>query len=159
MRGSVAQPVLSEPDALARPFANAERQRSRLAGRNAPSAGSTASRQPLARLGCDSCTAHPGPISLARLSPGPHTSLRGGSMSLRRSLAAACGAVAFLSVVSAAHAGPWGLPRGEFYTELTGSFFSSNTYLNRDGTRVSFDAAFEERALTSHTEIGWKKNT
>ncbi len=80
-------------------------------------------------------------------------------MSLRRSMAAACGAVAVLSVVSAAHAGPWGLPRGEFYTELTGHFFSSNTYLDKDGTRLSFDAAFEERALTSHTEIGWKKNT
>jgi len=80
-------------------------------------------------------------------------------MSLRRSLAAALGAVAVLTLASAAQAGPWGLAPGEFYTELVGSVFSSDSYLDRNGDRPPLGGTFEERALAAHAEFGWKKHT
>lgn len=74
-----------------------------------------------------------------------------------RSVAAALTCVAILS--SAAQAGPWGLARGEFYSELSGNFFSTRTYFrNPDEKRTSLDALFEQRSLTSHNEFGWRKN-
>jgi len=80
-------------------------------------------------------------------------------MSLRRSFATALGAVAVLSLASAAQAGPWGLAPGEFYTELTGTSVSSETYLEKSGTRLGLGATFEERAILAHTEFGWKTHT
>ena len=78
-------------------------------------------------------------------------------MSLRRSFATAFGAVAVLSYASAAQAGPWGLAPGEFYTELSGGFYSTGSYLDANGDRPPLAATFEERSLTSHTEFGWTK--
>jgi hypothetical protein len=78
-------------------------------------------------------------------------------MSLRRSVAAAV-AVATLSLASAAWASPWALKPGEFYSELSGSFFSSNTYYrNSDDERVLIGGALEQRLVRSHNELGWKK--
>jgi hypothetical protein len=80
-------------------------------------------------------------------------------MSLRRSFAIALGAVAVLSLSSAAQAGPWGLAPGEFYTELSGSFVATDSYKDSNGDRPPLGGTFEERALTAHTEFGWKTHT
>ncbi len=79
-------------------------------------------------------------------------------MSLRRSLAAA---VMLASIhPSGAQAAPWGLARGDFYSELRGSFFSSESYFrNEDEKRTSLGARFDEQTVTSHNEFGWRKNT
>lgn len=74
-----------------------------------------------------------------------------------RSVAAALTCVAILS--SPAHAGPYGLARGEFYSELSGSFFSTRSYFrNPDEVRAPLNALFEQRTVTSHNEFGWRKN-
>ena len=80
-------------------------------------------------------------------------------MSLRRSFATACAAVAVLSLASPALAGPWGLAPGEFYTELMGSSSSTTTYRDANGDRPDLGARFEERGITAHTEFGWKTTT
>lgn len=78
-------------------------------------------------------------------------------MSLRHSVAAAV-AVATLSLASAAWASPWALKPGEFYSELSGGFFSADTYYqNRDDKRVSLGGTLEQRVVRSHNELGWKK--
>lgn len=78
-------------------------------------------------------------------------------MSLRRSVAAAV-AVATVSLASAAWGSPWALKPGEFYSELSGSFFSAGTYYrNSDEARVSMGGLIEQRVVRSHNELGWKK--
>src|ERR1043166_5213908 len=82
---------------------------------------------------------------------------RGGSMSPRRSVAAAV-AMATVSLASAACASPWALKPGEFYSELSGSFYSARSFLdNNDGTRLALGGTLEERMVRSHDEFGWKK--
>lgn len=77
-------------------------------------------------------------------------------MSLRRPLAAAV--LATLSLASAAWAGPWALKPGEFYSELSGQFFSTDTYFrNSDEARASLGGRLEQRVVRSHNEFGWKK--
>jgi hypothetical protein len=79
-------------------------------------------------------------------------------MSLRRFHIAALAAIAFsASCAAVAAAGPWSLAPGEYYTELRGSFFSSGTYYDDDGNRQAVGGLYEQRGLTSETELGWKK--
>lgn len=78
-------------------------------------------------------------------------------MSLRRFHFAALAAAAFTAVfAAAAAAGPWALAPGEYYTEISGRVFSSGTYYDNDGNRMSLGGLYEQRALTSYTELGWK---
>ncbi len=78
-------------------------------------------------------------------------------MSLRRSVAAAV-AMATVSLAPAAWASPWALKPGEFYSELSGSFYSARSFLdNNDGTRTALGGTLEERTVRSHDEFGWKK--
>lgn len=79
-------------------------------------------------------------------------------MSLRRSVAAAV-AVTTLSIASAAWGSPWQLKPGEFYSELSGDFFSARSYFqNSDSKRIALGGNLEERVVRSHTELGWKKH-
>lgn len=79
-------------------------------------------------------------------------------MSLRRFPFATIAAAALsVTIAGAAVAGPWALAPGEYYTELRGSFFSSATFYDNDGNRMPVGGLFEQRALTSYTELGWKK--
>jgi hypothetical protein len=78
-------------------------------------------------------------------------------MSLRRSAAAV--AVATVSLASAAWASPWPLKPGEFYSELSGSFFSARSYLqNSNSDRIALGGNLEQRVVRSHNELGWKKH-
>ncbi len=78
-------------------------------------------------------------------------------MSLRRSFAAAF-AVASLSLAASAWASPYALKPGEFYSELSGSLLSTDTYFsNATEKRVPLGGTIEQRTLRSHTEMGWKK--
>jgi hypothetical protein len=81
-------------------------------------------------------------------------------MSLRRSSAAAVAVAVSLAFARPSAAAPWGLAPGEFYSELSGSFFSSRSFLrNRDEARTALGGRFEERRISSHNEFGWKKRT
>ena len=77
-------------------------------------------------------------------------------MSLRRTVAAALAAVT-LTLASRAGASPWVLKPGEFYSELTGSLFSANTFFDDNRERPPLNGKLDERELTSFTELGWKK--
>jgi hypothetical protein len=61
-----------------------------------------------------------------------------------------------LTLVCPAAAGPWGLPRGEWYANLEGSTFTANTF-HPDGGRADTGLVVEERALRTVVEVGWKK--
>ena len=65
-------------------------------------------------------------------------------------LVLACGTRAF--------AGPWNLVPGEFYTEIHGGWFSSDTYHDPNGGRrfLAGGGLWEQRSLASHSEFGWK---
>ncbi len=79
-------------------------------------------------------------------------------MSLRRFHLAALAAAALSACgAAAAAAGPWALAPGEYYTELRGSFYSSATAYDNGGNRMLTGGLMEQRALTSYTELGWKK--
>jgi hypothetical protein len=79
-------------------------------------------------------------------------------MSLRRNHLAALAAAALLACgASAAVAGPWALAPGEYFTELRGSFYSSNSFYDDNGDRILPGGLYEQRALSSYTELGWKK--
>jgi hypothetical protein len=77
-------------------------------------------------------------------------------MSLRRPFAALAAAT-ILSFATAAAASPWGLAPGEFYSELSGSFYSANTFYNDAEDRGPFWGTLEERVARSHNEFGWRK--
>lgn len=77
-------------------------------------------------------------------------------MSLRRPVLAAVLAAA-LSLPSVVCASPFVLQPGEYHSSLTGSVFSSHTWLDADGGRAQLDATLEERTLVSRTEFGWRK--
>lgn len=79
-------------------------------------------------------------------------------MSLRRFPIAALAAAALATCGAAvAAAGPWALAPGEYYTELRGSFFSTGTYYDEQGDRMPVGGLYEQRAVRSYTELGWKK--
>lgn len=77
-------------------------------------------------------------------------------MSLRRFHIAAIAAAALAASSVAAAAGPWALAPGEYYTELRGSFFSTGTFYDDDGNRMPSGGLYEQRAVSSYTELGWK---
>ncbi len=92
-------------------------------------------------------------------------------MRLRHHIAAASAAVATIALcaISAAatstfslsyspDASPWSLAPGEYYTELSGSTFASDSYFDADAKRVVPGGKYQERAFRSYTELGWKKN-
>jgi hypothetical protein len=66
--------------------------------------------------------------------------------------------MSLLIVGAPAHAGPWNLAPGEFYTELRGGWFTADTYHDANGNRQFLHGGglWEQRSLTSSTEIGWK---
>ena len=81
-------------------------------------------------------------------------------MTLRRSSIAVLAALALSAFTAAtASAGPWSLAPGEYYTELLGSFYSTGTYYDDNGDRMGAGGLYEQRGLTSYTELGWKKRT
>ena len=73
--------------------------------------------------------------------------------------------VALIAVLTpAAHpppaaAGAWSLDRGEYYTEIQSSLFSTHSYYDRDGNRVGIGVPpkIEDRSVTWRTQAGWKK--
>jgi len=75
-------------------------------------------------------------------------------MSLRRSAALAA---ATLTLASAAWGSPWVLKPGEFYSELSGSSFSANTFHGDDGDRLDLGGKLDQRVMRSYSEFGWKK--
>jgi hypothetical protein len=70
-------------------------------------------------------------------------------------LAAATAALAFLPAPG--RAGAWLPGHGEFYTEIRGRLFSSDSYRNVDGERVPLGGVYEQRDLISYSEFGWWK--
>jgi hypothetical protein len=77
-------------------------------------------------------------------------------MSLRRPLAALAAAIT-LSLAANAFASPWGLAPGDYYTELSGSFYSANTFYDDAENRTPLWGTLEERVVRSHNEFGWRK--
>ena len=59
---------------------------------------------------------------------------------------------------SRAVAGPWTLAPGEFYSEIRGSWQSSDTYHDSEGGRPPLfgGGLWEERGLASHSEFGFR---
>jgi hypothetical protein len=85
-------------------------------------------------------------------------------MSLRRTVAAALLASATLTLASASRAGipagatPWVLKPGEFYSEVYGSVFAANSFLDDDKNRPPLNGKLDQRELVSYTEMGWKQS-
>ncbi len=90
-------------------------------------------------------------------------------MRLRRHIAAAPAAVAMVALCAIAAAagplasptnfpasGPWSLAPGEYYTELSGSSFSTASAFDDDSKRAAIDGKVEQRAFRTYTELGWK---
>jgi hypothetical protein len=65
-----------------------------------------------------------------------------------------------LLVVTASNAAAsaWSLDPGEFYSQIYGSTFSSDTYYDQHGDRAFLHGGglWEERSLVSYNELGWK---
>ena len=79
-------------------------------------------------------------------------------MSLRRPFAAAALAAVNLLLASVALASPWALQPGNFYSELSGSFYSTQTfYDNAHEAREQLHGRLEQRGVRAHNEFGWKK--
>lgn len=84
-------------------------------------------------------------------------------MSLRRTAAVALLASATLTLASPSRAGipagatPWVLRPGEFYSEVYGSAFAANTFLDDTGERPPLNGKLDQRELVSYNELGWKK--
>jgi len=85
-------------------------------------------------------------------------------MSLRRTVAAALLASATLTLASASRAGipagatPWVLKPGEYYSEVYGSVFAANSFLDDDKNRPPLNGKLDQRELVSYTEMGWKQS-
>ena len=58
-----------------------------------------------------------------------------------------------------AHAGPWSLAPGEYYSQMIAGWSSSDTYYDQNGIRLFLAGGglLEQRSLLSYTEFGWKK--
>ena len=56
-----------------------------------------------------------------------------------------------------AQAGPWLPAPGEYYAELRGGMFSTDSYHNDDGDRLALPGKWEERSVRAVVELGWKK--
>ncbi|MBI5710209.1 MAG: hypothetical protein HZC42_07900 [Candidatus Eisenbacteria bacterium] len=70
-------------------------------------------------------------------------------------LSAALAAISSLPV----SAGPWIPAPGEHYSAMQGSVFTADSRYDGAGTRVPLGGSWEERALLSYNELGWKKKT
>ena len=85
-------------------------------------------------------------------------------MSLRRTAAAALLASATLTLAAPSHAAyatgatPWVLKPGEFYSEISGSVFAANSFLDNDNNRPPLNGKLDQRELVSYNELGWKKS-
>lgn len=80
-------------------------------------------------------------------------------MSLRRTLMAAVAAFAGIaSLATAASAGPWNLAPGEYYSELSGSFFSAGTFYDDKNKRLDLGGLYEQRTVSTFNELGWTKH-
>ena len=55
-------------------------------------------------------------------------------------------------------AGAWGLPHGQWYANLEGSDYTSDTF-HSTSARLDTGLVVEQRALVSTVEVGWKKHT
>ncbi|MGH7730360.1 MAG: hypothetical protein ACRENJ_03830 [Candidatus Eiseniibacteriota bacterium] len=64
--------------------------------------------------------------------------------------------VAALASAPPTVAGPWGLPSGDWYANLEGSTFTSDTF-HGEGFRSDTGLIVQERALRTVVEVGWKK--
>src|SRR5690348_13050167 len=71
---------------------------------------------------------------------------QGGRMEPKRVALAAVAAA--LCAASGAHAGPWSLAPGEYYAELSGSFYSAGTFYDDAGARRPLGGLAEQRAVT-----------
>jgi len=69
--------------------------------------------------------------------------------------AIAAAAAPLASSASYPVAGPWSLAPGEYYTELSGSSFTTSTWYNDDGKRVGLGGQAQQRAATWSAELGW----
>ena len=81
-------------------------------------------------------------------------------MSARRALLPLGLAVGFGLVAPApSHAGPWSLDRGQYASELIGSWYSAYTYHDPNGDRARLVGGghMERRAIEWMSEFGWKK--
>jgi len=73
-------------------------------------------------------------------------------MSLRRTVACVS---ATLLIASVAGASPWVLKPGEFYSDLSGSFYSASSFYQGD-ERFSLGGRLDQREVLSRNEFGWK---
>jgi len=74
------------------------------------------------------------------------------------SFAALIAVLTLATLPPSAAAGAWSLNRGEYYTEIQSSLFSTQSYYDRDGNRTAIPAPkVEDRAVTWRTQVGWKK--
>jgi len=64
-----------------------------------------------------------------------------------------------LLIPPAAQAQPWVMSPNEFHSDLRGSFFSTETFLDATGERpvIANGGVYEARAIAWSTELGWKK--
>jgi hypothetical protein len=82
---------------------------------------------------------------------------------MRTRFALSAGSFALLAVICStlpAHAGPWSLAPGEYYSEFLAGWFSSDHYHDANGDKwpLAGGGLWEERSLLSYTELGWKKH-
>ncbi|TMQ62447.1 MAG: hypothetical protein E6K78_11775 [Candidatus Eisenbacteria bacterium] len=68
-------------------------------------------------------------------------------------------ALALATISLSAHAGPWGLAPGEYYSEFRSSFFAAHDYADQNGDRraLAGGGLVQGRSLVSYNEVGWKK--
>lgn len=55
-------------------------------------------------------------------------------------------------------AGPWTLPKGEYFSETSAGLYSTTSYRGREGSRLDLGFRFESRDFRWASELGWKKN-
>ncbi len=68
-------------------------------------------------------------------------------------IAAAAGSLA--SPATTSTAGPWSLAPGEYYAELSGSSFATESMFNDDSKRVLLDGRVSQRSFRSSVDLGW----
>ncbi|MEO5989112.1 MAG: hypothetical protein ABIU54_12045 [Candidatus Eisenbacteria bacterium] len=74
------------------------------------------------------------------------------------SMAALAAFAVVATFATTAIAGPWGVAPGEYYSELSGSVFSAGTYYDDLEQRQSIGGLYEQRVISSFSEIGWKRH-
>ena len=76
----------------------------------------------------------------------------------------ACPALLFAALLAAAgreaSAGAWSLDRGEYYTEIQASKYTTETLYSTDGDRIEFPQTpwkLQQMAASWRTQLGWRK--